>query len=184
MFLAVHSGLVPFRAFLGYHFLRNYKIDMNHEDIEIKQSLHGLGVFAKRIFQTKDQILQYGGKVISSSSAREVDEADHCLQIGPNAFLGPSGQADDFLNHSCKPNSAVIIDGQSAKLIALQEILSGEEIVNDYSLTVDEPGWEMQCTCGNPKCRRSIKSFRELPKDWQDHYKEMRIVPQFILENL
>lgn len=157
---------------------------MNHEDIEIKQSLHGLGVFAKRIFQAKDQILQYGGKVISSSSAQEVDKADHCLQIGPNTFLGPSGQADDYLNHSCEPNSAVIIDGQRATLIALREILSDEEIVNDYSLTVDQPGWEMQCICGNPKCRRVIKSFRELPKDLRDHYKGMGIVPKFILENL
>lgn len=157
---------------------------MNHEDIEIKQSLHGLGVFAKKIFQAKEPILQYGGELVLSSSALEADKADHCLQIGPNTFLGPSGEADDWLNHSCEPNSAVIIDGQSATLIALREILAGEEIVNDYSLTVDEPGWEMQCKCGNPKCRKIIKSFKELLKDWQDHYKEMGIVPKFILENL
>ena len=157
---------------------------MDHEGIEIKESAHGLGVFALRVFQANDPILQYGGEVISSRSSQEVDEADHCLQIGPDTFLGPSGEADDYLNHSCEPNSAVVLEGLSATLIALRKILPNEEIVNDYSLTVDEVGWEMQCTCGTPKCRGVIKSFRELPKVWQDHYKRLRVVPQFILENL
>ncbi|EKD92982.1 MAG: Nuclear protein SET [uncultured bacterium] len=156
---------------------------MNHESIEIKASSHGLGVFAKKIFVKNEQILHYAGAVISSGSAQEVDEADHCLQIGPNIFLGPSGEADDYLNHSCEPNSAVIINGQNATLIALRKIIPDEEIVNDYSLTVDEAGWTMRCTCDSSKCRGTIKSFRELPKDWQAHYKAMGIVPKFILEN-
>jgi SET domain-containing protein len=154
-----------------------------NNDVEIKQSAHGLGVFTRQKFDKGEQILHYGGEVIYSDSALEVDSADHCLQIGPNTFLGPSGEADDYLNHSCEPNSAVIINGQNATLIALRKIIPDEEILNDYSLTVDEAGWTMQCTCESQKCRGTIKSFRELPKDWQEHYKAMGIVPKFILDN-
>jgi hypothetical protein len=64
---------------------------------------------------------------------------------------------------------------------ALRPIARGEEILYDYSTTMSEQRWTMQCQCGAPSCRGIIADFHDLPAELQRRYLAMRIVQPFIV---
>jgi SET domain-containing protein len=55
-------------------------------------------------------------------------EDDRYVQVDKNKYLGPSGDFDDLVNHSCNPNSGLKIKNKKAILIAIKNIKKGEEI--------------------------------------------------------
>ena len=69
-------------------------------------------------------------------------------------------------------------------LVAIMDIHEGEEITWDYSTTMNEDDWEMDCVCGSKNCRGRIRDFKYLPENVQQKYINLRIVPKYILENL
>lgn len=122
-----------------------------------KSRQHGTGVFAEGAIAAGELILIFTGPRLTRA---EVDPNDYHLQIGDDLYLGASGAADDYVNHSCDPNSG-FVDG--LRLVALRAIAPGEEITWDYSTAIDEadfPGFK--CQCGASNCRDSVRSFRDL----------------------
>ena len=117
-------------------------------------------------------------------------EEDHYIQIGPNVYMGPSGKADDFVNHSCDPNSGLIFENNRIQLKAIRTLQAGEEINYDYSTTMDEAGiqdfgdWEMDCNCGGATCRGAITDFSFLPDSVKEKYIELAIMPEYIVNQL
>ena len=109
---------------------------------------------------------------------------DHYVQIDKNLYMGPSGGVDDFFNHSCNPNSGLKIEGKRVILVAIKNIKKNKEIMWDYSTTMDEDDWELDCTCGSKNCRKRIRDFKYLPKEIQQKYIKLGIVPKYIMENL
>jgi hypothetical protein len=90
------------------------------------------------------------------------------MQIGPDLYLAEDPEnpgVDDFLNHSCEPNVG-FLDGSLA-LYALRDIRLGEEIVFDYSTCMNEPGWWIDCRCGETACRGRVGSFCDLLEEDQ-----------------
>ena len=81
-------------------------------------------------------------------------ESDRFIQIGINQFLGPSGKADDFVNHSCEPNSGIVFKSERIFLVAIKDIEPDEEITWDYCTTIFQTGWSMLCDCREPACRK------------------------------
>ena len=55
-----------------------------------------------------------------------------------------------------------------------------EEIFYDYSTTMDEDSWTLQCKCGSQNCRKIVKDFKFLPQELQKKYLELNIVQNFI----
>jgi hypothetical protein len=110
--------------------------------------------------------------------------ADHYVQIGPDRYLGPSGGADDYVNHSCDPNSGLKIRGTTVDLVAIRNIEPGEEITWDYSTTMDEDDWEMDCRCGAASCRKRIRDFKQLPVPVRERYIRLGIVPQYAIDSV
>lgn len=98
--------------------------------------------------------------------------------------MGPSGKLDDYVNHSCDPNSGLVINNINVILIAIRNIKKLEEITWDYSTTIDEDEWEMDCNCRSNICRGRIGDFKYLPEDIQRRYIKLGIVPNYILESL
>ena len=98
--------------------------------------------------------------------------------------MGPSGGLNDFLNHLCNPNSGLKIEGKRVTLIAIKNIKKGKEIKWDYSTTMDEDDWELDCKCGSKNCRKRIKDFKYLPKKLRQKYIKLRIVPEYILKDI
>ncbi len=118
---------------------------------------HGRGVFAARPIAANTVILVFEGPLLTRG---EIDPEDYHLQIGADLYLGPSGQADDYVNHSCDPNAGF---GDGLRLRALRPIAAGEEITWDYSCAIDEADFAgFPCGCKAANCRGLVRSFRHL----------------------
>jgi len=150
----------------------------------LRNCKHGKGVFTIQDITTGNEVLQFGGSVVGSDELPNPYSAenDYYLQIGDGIFLGPSGGIDDYVNHSCCPNTGVLFDSGVIKLVAVTSIPAGSEITFDYSTTMDNSRWEMDCCCSSRNCRYKIKNFVELASEIQAQYIQLGVVPDYILQ--
>jgi hypothetical protein len=96
------------------------------------------------------------------------------MQVGPDLWLCSHGDLDDDCgNHSCDPNAG-FTTGEPV-LFALRDIPAGQEICWDYSTSIAEPGWSLECRCGSPKCRRTIHSWPELTAAERDRLRPVAL---------
>jgi hypothetical protein len=135
---------------------------MQNEDLlklEIRQTAtKGRGVFAVEPITKGSRILEFQGRVLQSA---QLTDDLLAMQVGPDEWLCSDGSAlDDCVNHSCEPNGG-FLEGDPV-LYALHDIAAGEEIGWDYSTSIDEPGWTLECRCGSPSCRGIARSWRDL----------------------
>jgi SET domain len=101
---------------------------------------------------------------------------DRLMQIDRDLYVGPSGGFDDFVNHSCTPNTGLRFYDGSIQLIALRDIEPNEELFWDYSTTLSDTDFFLNCACGTSACRGVIGDFRFLEPELQAHYRELDIV--------
>jgi SET domain-containing protein len=121
---------------------------------------HGKGVFARATIAAGECVVVFSGPL---QHRTEVDFNDYHLQVGEDVYIGPSGGADDYVNHSCEPNCGF---QNGLELVAIRDIAVDEELTWDYSSAIDEPGFGgFPCSCGSVNCRRQVMSFRDLPPD-------------------
>jgi hypothetical protein len=154
---------------------------MNLSTVEVGPSAFGRGVFACQPFQPGQPILVFTGPVLDHAEVLSLGEDQaYALQIGPDEYLDttPPGR---YTNHSCVPNAGIMND---RVLIALRPIETGEEIRFDYSTTMSEDHWTMECRCGEPFCRRVILDFHHLPPMAQNRYLELGVVQRFIVDEV
>jgi hypothetical protein len=118
----------------------------------------GRGVFATQPIARGTCLVVCKGWLAKSAA---VDADCHAMQIGPDDWLCSAGDnLDDCINHSCDPNAG-FLTGEPA-LFALRDIGVGAQIGWDYSTSIAEAGWSLECLCGAPKCRKIIRSWIEL----------------------
>jgi len=129
--------------------------------VEVGTSRIGLGVFARQAFSAGQTIGQVEGQRIDDADY----ESDYCIQLGDALSLEPDAPFR-FLNHSCHPNCALVLeeqlDGREILWVeSLRMILPGEELTIDY-------GWPAEaavpCRCGSPDCRGWIVCREDLPR--------------------
>lgn len=149
------------------------------EKVYISQSSLGKGVFAKVAIEPRGHIFYMNGKEIDFEKST-AHMGEYSVQIGAKRYVDPIAPAR-YLNHSCAPNAGFIND---ISLIALTRIKPGEEIRFDYSTTMLERYWELDCACGARQCRRRIRDFDLLPDALQQRYLQLGIVQQFILNEV
>jgi len=149
-------------------------------DIRIDETSVGRGVFVTRPYAAGEEILVFTGPVIDfeASVAKGERECD-AYQIMPNRYLDLDAPGV-FINHSCDPNTGIRDD---IRLVALRDLHPGEEIRFDYSTTMDEDHWEMECRCGSPACRGLIRDFKWLPLELKLELMSRGIVPRFLLDS-
>lgn len=157
---------------------------LENEVLYVADSRNGEGVFAKIKFSLGDIILTFRGRLLDYHRVNGENsnsyEAEHCLQISKQQYIGASCWIDDYINHSCDPNSGIRKIGERFVLIAIREIILGEEITFDYSTYMDENNYEIDCNCGTSKCRSRVRDFKYLPSDLQHHYHSLNVVGEFI----
>ncbi len=149
--------------------------------IYIAESKNGKGVFARTKIVKDEKIMEFRGETMKKIELPSpyTEVKDLYVQIGKDLYMGPSGGADDFVNHSCDPNVALTIDGNQVVLAAIKDIREGEEITWDYSTTMDEDEWEKDCMCDSRTCRRRIRDFKHLPESVRGTYCAIGIVPEY-----
>ena len=158
---------------------------MKLPDLILKSSKHGKGVFAGKNFRRGEFIFKFTGKIhkIKDNPKGMNSKNSHYIQIGKDICLGPTKSFDNYINHSCNPNSGLKISDQ-VRLFATRKIRKGKEVTYDYSTTMYEDDWKMECRCGYGKCRRVVRDFKFLLRDVQQKYIKLGVVPQYVIENL
>lgn len=137
----------------------------------------GLGVFASRDIRAGEVILKIWGPIIDfAETKRRGPRECMAIQIGHDRYIDTQAPAV-FVNHSCDPNAGIRND---ENMVALRNIAAGEEVRFDYSTTMEEQSFTMQCLCGLPECRHVIKDFSTLPQHLKERYLDLRIVMNFI----
>lgn len=134
----------------------------------------GRGVYANKPFKAKEFIMKFSGK---ETPINEISDFTHYLQISPDHFLGPSGTADDYVNHSCDPNCALFFENDELVLRSIKDITPGEELNFDYGTIQFTEPTTFQCVCGSPLCRGMVSNFYALPEKTRQYYLENNMVP-------
>jgi hypothetical protein len=117
----------------------------------------GAGVFATAPIPAGAIVVSWGGWVATADAFYQLtpDRQHHALQIGDSLFLVAPEPPEpaDLVNHSCAPNCGMSGD---TSLIAMCDILPGEEITFDYAMCDSDPYDEFECECGTAACRGTI----------------------------
>lgn len=149
--------------------------------IEVRNSKFGKGLFATQNISEGFPLIKIRGDVLNFSDSLELgDRESYCLQVDLDEYIIPD-EPFIYSNHSCDPNSGII---HKMELVTLRSIKMGEEITWDYSTSMLERHWTMQCNCESPFCRQIITDFDLLPKHSQNHYLHLGIVLPYIAKYL
>ena len=145
----------------------------------------GLGIFAARAFAEGDVIVRdaSGDYFDGALSYRQIcalglDLPRDCFQIDVDRFLVPSGSIDDLINHSCAPNAGIRLTSLGYELLALRDVVIGDEVTYDYSTYIDSPE-RLSCNCGLACCRREVGRFRDLEPRLRTYYLDRGVVGAF-----
>jgi hypothetical protein len=132
---------------------------MPNPKLEVRQTEKmGRGVFAVEPIAKGSRILEFQGRVLKSA---DLTDDLLAMQVGPDDWLCSDGSSlDDCVNHSCEPNGG-FLQGDLV-LYALRDIDAGEEIGWDYSTSIGELGWTLDCRCGFASCRGTVRSWPDL----------------------
>jgi hypothetical protein len=118
----------------------------------------GQGVFAGGPIRAGRLVAVCRGVVLRGD---ELGPDHFAMQVGEDLWLCSEGDhLDDRLNHSCDPNVGFVTG--AAELYALRDIAAGEEVCWDYSTSLSEAGWGLECGCGSASCRGVVRPFPEL----------------------
>src|ERR1700750_991500 len=149
--------------------------------ISIQESKFGKGLFASVDIPKNTIVTRVTGRLMNFAQTVALGEKEsHALQIGPDQYLLCESP---FLysNHACDPNCGLTPD---LELKTLRHIKQGEELLWDYSTSMLERHWTMNCRCGAANCRRLITDFDLLPEQLQAKYIRLNIVLPFIADSV
>lgn len=152
---------------------------VSNPNVYVDQTAVGAGVFAARDLLPTNWILSFEGPTIAADHpVADLDEGGVLFQTAPDEYqlIKPPGV---LVNHSCEPNAAVL---NGRHLIALQAVEEGEELRYDYSTTMDENEWTLDCECGASSCRGTVEDFHQLPESRRQTYLDLGIVVPFIAD--
>lgn len=122
----------------------------------------GKAVIATALIRKLELVALWGGIIIEEADLVKLtpEERGHTLQVDEGLFMAPINMDEpaDYINHSCEPNCG--INGQIG-LVAMRDILPGEEITFDYAMSDSSAFDEFDCSCGSKNCRQKVTG-----RDW------------------
>src|SRR5689334_13203300 len=114
------------------------------ETVAIGNSRFGKGIFAMKDFPAGSVLLKITGSPLSFHDTISLGEKEcYCLQTGIDKYIIPD-LPFRYSNHSCSPNCGI---NKNFELITLRPLRKGEEITWDYSTSMLERSWTMECDC-------------------------------------
>lgn len=152
---------------------------MSHPNIIVRNSkIHGCGVFAKKDIAKGTRLIEYVGEKISKKEAehrgdKRVDLHKKNIMLGA-VYIFELNQRYDidgnvpyntarYINHSCEPNAETEIIRGKIWIIALKDIVKGEEIFYNYGYGIDSYE-DHRCLCKTNRCVGYILSEDHWPK--------------------
>jgi hypothetical protein len=154
---------------------------VNPETVIVKDAKFGKGIFTTSDLPKNAVLFKITGNPICFQQTLELGSNEcYTLQTGINKYIIPD-HPFHLSNHSCLPNCGI---NRKMEFITLRDVKAGEELCWDYSTSMMERHWVMQCECGHNECRLLIQDFDLLPDHIQKKYIQMNIVLPFIVEEL
>lgn len=140
-----------------------------------KSSIAGYGVFSRERIPQGKVVFVMKGRLVHCRALTKKDAMlhPHRVGIGKDIWMEPDMRFVRYMNHSCDPN--IGIKGR-VTFVALRDIVDGEELAFDYSISEDSK-WELKCSCGSKKCRGIIGGVKSLPKRTFDSY--LPFIPRY-----
>ena len=126
----------------------------------------GGGLYAIAEIAAGERLSVWGGYIVSGQELAELalENPQHAVQVEEDLYLVPPiGAAHDdadYFNHSCAANAG--FEGQIT-VVALRDIIIGEEVCIDYAMCDATPYDEFDCQCGAEVCRGYVTG-----DDWRD----------------
>ncbi|WP_375490374.1 SET domain-containing protein [uncultured Jatrophihabitans sp.] len=132
--------------------------------------VHGRGVFAGRAISADEELIHYGGRVISWDEAQDrwadgEQDDDHTFffDLGDGRVIDGDQDGNDarWINHGCQPNCETTDEDGRIVIRSLRKIKRGEELFIDYQLTIEgkvtkKLRKQYACRCGAKKCRGTM----------------------------
>jgi SET domain-containing protein len=125
-----------------------------------RSKIAGWGVYTKVDINKNTRIIDYAGELIThkQSARRERKQVARgeiwCFTVNRrwvrDAEVG--GNVARFINHACRPNCYIEIDGHTIWIRAARNIRAGEELSYDYSTDGEAT---IPCKC-RPGCQRFL----------------------------
>lgn len=123
----------------------------------------GYGSFADQPIPQGNIVATFGGTAANRNElALYPDERQRrSMQIGIDLFLvGPvEREPGDCINHSCDPNCGM---RNATQLVAIRNIVEGEELTFDYAMSDTSNYDEFECSCSTARCRGAVSA-----NDWR-----------------
>lgn len=127
----------------------------------------GLGLFAREAIAKGEPIGDTSGdtQLLAKSEVQNLTERQRgwCYEVDGEHEMCPKDLENPsaiwFMNHSCDPNVGSLPDFH--RTIAMRDIAAGEEVTYDYA-TTDAGEWDLECACGSPQCRKTVRG-----SDWK-----------------
>ena len=137
----------------------------------------GLGIYAIRDFKAGERILIFkGSRIDADDPIHKTPGGSNLLQTGRRTYILPLPPGL-YANHSCNPNAGIL---NGRQLVTILPIAEGEEIRFDYSTTIFDDSWKMDCACGELNCRGVVEDFTTLPESLQNYYLRNNVVAPFL----
>ncbi len=127
--------------------------------IALLPGAEGIGVFAREAISTGETLIALAHVFVEHAQR-------HTIQLDAHLHQAGTGEIDDFLNHSCAPNSA--LDFERLELRAVRPIAAGEELSFNYLTSEWDMASPFTCVCGAPHCHGLIRGFRHLNAEQQE----------------
>jgi hypothetical protein len=139
----------------------------------VPSPIDGRGLVAVGDIARDEVVAVKGGHIIDVEGLARLPEhlRSSEIQIAEGLYL--AARASDeyepvmlFINHSCEPNVGF---AGNIVLVAMRDIRAGAELTTDYAL-FDTPRRALECHCGAPSCRRSIRGTDWMLPELQTKY--------------
>jgi SET domain-containing protein len=124
--------------------------------ITFRQSpIHGSGGFAAVDLPAGTRLIEYLGERISKAEADRRCEEGNPFIFELNDDTDLDGNVDwnpaRWINHSCAPNCEADVDGTSIWIVALRDLIAGEELTFNYGYGLADYR-DSPCRCGTANC--------------------------------
>lgn len=104
-------------------------------ELAIKKSSSGLGLFATQEIKKGDLVIEYTGEKITEEEANRRG-GKYLFELNDDWTIDGKGRENKarYINHSCKPNSYPELDENEERIFiyAKRSIKAGEEITYNY----------------------------------------------------
>jgi uncharacterized protein len=135
-----------------------------------RSGIHGKGVFAREPIPADTRLIEYTGERITQDEGDRRYPWDDSVPYHTLLFTveddllvdgGVGGNVSRWINHSCEPNCASVIEDRRIYIHTLRDLKRGEELTFDYHFITRERHTaavkrRFPCFCGAPSCRGTI----------------------------